>query len=598
MVTFSRPRAWAALGIVLVLAAPARAQQDSPLASVPAKAHVVVQISGLDKAKGKLGKMLANALPDLAPKLTADFDAQLKAALDDRDLKGVDKDKPVFLVYPEFPISEEALKGFAVIIPVTKYADFKNNALTPDERKTIKKDDGFETVTVKDETLYLCEYKNNAVVAYTAGALKMFADKPAGLDTKMAPDVAKAFLTLDVGVFLNLAAINEKYGFQIKLGKTLIEGFIAQAAQGGNTPGFDKKNIEMVKGVLNGVFQVLEDGTGVVLGVEFRPEGANLHGRAQFGRQSTTNKFLRQLKPGSMADVGTLPTGQLIYSAMQLDPALVRAINDYVFGVMGAGGEDEKANKAIEEALEELADAGLIGQIASTSYPTQTLQVMKFKDPAKAAAAQMKLFKAIPEGGTFSSASIKGKPEIKADAEQLRGFTLSSVAVKFDMDKMTKDLPDEAKDVVKGMMKKMIGDEVRTWFGTDGKVYLAAQAADWKSAKRLIEEYLDGKKAVSGDEAFAVVRKQLPAEATMLNLIDAGRFMVFGMEYMQSMMQMFPGGVVPGAPQIPVLKPPQGKPAYLGLALVLKSESASFDLFVPATVVQQIRTMVAGLVDN
>src|SRR5262249_30115326 len=209
-------------------------------------------------------------------------------------------------------------------------------------------------------------------------------DKQPGLDSKLSQETAKAFLDQDLGIFLNVAAINEKYGLQIKLGKTLIEGLIAQAAQGGNTPGLDKSSLEMIKNVLGGVFQVIEDGTGLVLGVEFRPEGANLHLRAQFGARTTTNKFLKPLRPGPLTQLGTLPAGQLIYGGTQVNGALMRSLNDYIFGVMGASGDNEKAAKAIEDALEELNDAGLTSQVSAVSFPMATLGVMKFKDPAKA----------------------------------------------------------------------------------------------------------------------------------------------------------------------------------------------------------------------
>ena len=57
-------------------------------------------------------------------------------------------------------------------------------------------------------------------------------------------------------------------------------------------------------------------------------------------------------------------------------------------------------------------------------------------------------------------------------------------------------------------------------------------------------------------------------------------------------------GLPGGAGQLPNLKPPQGAPVYFGMAIVLKSEQASFDFFVPAAAVRTIRTMFAGLVGD
>ena len=61
-------------------------------------------------------------------------------------------------------------------------------------------------------------------------------------------------------------------------------------------------------------------------------------------------------------------------------------------------------------------------------------------------------------------------------------------------------------------MKKMMGEGVNSWFGSDGKVYVQVTAKDWEAARRQLDEYLDGdrrhraKQGVPGDMETATVR--------------------------------------------------------------------------------------------
>src|SRR5687768_7344087 len=83
-----------------VLAAAAQAQ--SPLAQVPAQAPVVIQARGLE-SKDRLLTMIQTAVPDLAPRAKAEIEKAIKKGLDERELKGLAKDGPVFLVLLELP---------------------------------------------------------------------------------------------------------------------------------------------------------------------------------------------------------------------------------------------------------------------------------------------------------------------------------------------------------------------------------------------------------------------------------------------------------------------------------------------------------------
>ena len=150
------------------------------------------------------------------------------------------------------------------------------------------------------------------------------------------------------------------------------------------------------------------------------------------------------------------------------------------------------------------------------------MQVQSYSEPAKAVAATLSLFRAIGEGGTFQGMHIKGKPAIKENAVEHRGFKLTSVYFAWDLDKMADSVPGGG-EAVKSVFKKLLGEDVHLWFGTDGKRVVTVTAKDWDAAVKELDAYLDGTATLEKQPAYALTRKQLPAETTMLTLSDAGR---------------------------------------------------------------------------
>ena len=56
---------------------------------------------------------------------------------------------------------------------------------------------------------------------------------------------------------------------------------------------------------------------------------------------------------------------------------------------------------------------------------------------------------------------------------------------------------------------------------------------------------------------------------------------------------------MPGIPKaVPDAKAPAGKPAYLGIAVVLRPGHGGFELFVPAAAVGPVRKVVEPLPDD
>src|SRR5262249_25641455 len=248
-----------------------------------------------------------------------------------------------------------------------------------------------------------------------------------------------------------------------------------------------------------------------MLGAEFRPEGVALHTNVQVGADTKVNNYLKKGKQSALTEVGTLRAGQMGYWALQADPELFDAFQPFVAGMFTDA--DGKQSQAIKDALKLSKEAGPQMILAEANVPPQGLQVYRYKDPVKAAAAGLQLMQAMKEGATMGSAILKGKPVVKADAETFRNFKLNHYSWTYDFEKMAEKVPQGGKEMVEAM-KTMMGDGVKSWAGTDGKVFVQIIAKDWASAQRMLEDYLDGKNTVGSQQPFQDARKHLPAQAS------------------------------------------------------------------------------------
>ena len=582
-----------AVAALLALCQPAPAQApDAVLALVPADAPLVFQINGFGRAKERLGKMIGNALPDLAPKALKHLDDALAALLDGRDPKGIAKEGHILNVVTDLDSLEDEPE-LAVVVPVTSYQDFVAGFLKEEERKGLKKEDGYDAVKVgmADEPMCLIDRKTHVIVAKNPAVARLFLMKQGGLDKALSPATRTAFLSPDVAIYANVKLLHAKYGPTLNGLKTTIEGLLQLGAD------LDEKEKAQIKDALQGMLQVFEDGITAVAALQFRPEGLNLRVQAEFGDKTQTGKFLQTIKPSPLVELNALPPGQMGYSAMRLDPKLSKAVSGLLAHI-GADDTDADAKVAINDAAQELVDAGLEAQFSSSNLPAANIETAVYKDPLKAVAAQLKILKALTNTGTIQNVPLKEKPQVKENAETVGAFKFHHATIALDLDKATESVPGEGKEALKGFLERMVGKDLNLWFGTDGKTVLEVRAKDWKSAKGLIDGYLNGGQALAKDEAFQLVRKNLPGEATLLSLLDAVRTTSEMYQFMREMLQGF-AGVIPGLPaEFPELPKPEGKPAYVGFAIVLRPEHGSFELFIPGTTAQQMRKLLAPLLEK
>src|SRR5262245_32307146 len=323
-----------ALGSAGALAAPVPAGPgETGLAVVPAQAPIVIHVRGVERTKDRLAKVLSVALPDFGPIAVAQLDAMLKNGIEGRKLQGVVNEGPVFLALLELPAPGVDVPASAVIARVTRYAEFRDGLLTEDERKNVKpQTGGFERAEIDGKEAYFVDLQGFAAVTPSKDVATLLAKKPEGIAGKLTAEITRGLVENDLAVYVNLAAVNRQYGEQIKAGRQFLEAIVEGLPAGGAA---EKASMEMFKNMAGGVFQAVEDGKAVVAALDFRPEGLNLSVRAQVGPDTKTNKLLKDLGPAALADLGTLPAGQMTYSGAQFSPSALKVVAPMIYGALG-----------------------------------------------------------------------------------------------------------------------------------------------------------------------------------------------------------------------------------------------------------------------
>jgi hypothetical protein len=578
-----------AMGLASAICGQTPAQQP-PLSTVPAKTPLLIQLHGWDRSMERMKATVKAGLPDFAPMITSNLENSLTGLLQGRELKALAKDGPVFVVFTELPNPETEVPEMAIVARVTNYVQFRDNLLKDDEKSELKAEkDGIESTKIDGKKVYFLSRDEFAVVSPSEKTIKLLADKKMeSMAGKLDQTGERELLDPDVAALVDVRALRKMYGDKINDAKTFLDQAIQQAQGFG---GVDKDQIESAKKLFEGIFQIVDDADSLLASADFRPEGLMLRFHAHFGEKSKVNEFLKTMKPATLTGLGKLPVGQLTYTSSSGSFSLLQGVGGSFLG-LGGGSSDSKDSKAYQEAVEALNKLKVENTASSSDFPAAGLQVSQYADAAKAVELTLKMFQAMPENAAFAGTVVKGKPKIHADAKKVGELSLHSVELTWDLDKAVERFPEELRDAMKESIKKMLGTESRMWFGSKGKLFVQVTAKDWEAASKILDSFLSGNSALGKEEGYAEARKALPAEASMITLIDAGRAGYFIAQYGSEVLKNIPGfpAQLLGEPKMP-----EGKPVFIGIAVTLKPQNGSLDIWLPASGVNAIIKVLAPL---
>lgn len=596
-------RLFAAVAVVALAAGPSAAQPQPAPKNIPlpypASAQLVAQLNGFERSRDRLLKML-DVLPSAEKKVVRQVIGDgIEQLLKGRKLTAIPKAGRVFVVIHDLGRIVEPEPPVAVLVPVTGYAAFRESFLTGAERKTFEKGekgvDTLKTFATGDEVpVYLVDLKDYVALTIDKATAEVYAGKYTRAQSgTMGPELSNSFLAADVSLYLNMDVVNDAYGEQIRQFKSLIDFALSQAQMGGMLPGLGKKQMELAKLMISGVFQGVEDCRGLVLAAEFRPEGLNLRAQARFAGETASTKLLAKERPGSLPGLGQLPKGLTSYTASTFGPRihdLMRKLTQE----FAPADDDEKGAEKIDALLAELAAAGPQAEYTANGGADSGLTVMSFANPANGLATTLKLYKALPAGARIHNIVLKTAPKVEEKARTHRGFTFAEVRTQFDFEATVKDLPENLREGTLAQFKRLAKEKMTYWIGTDGKVLAQLTAADWDAAQKLLDSYLAGNDGIGGSDAYKLTRKHLPANASLISLFETGQTLAMLVEQFRAMAKALPGGL----PPIGEVTPPKGDPTFIGIAVTLRPELATVDLFVPGTSMNAAVKMLAPLFRN
>jgi hypothetical protein len=587
------------VAVVAVAAAGTAAAQPTPknvTLPFPAKAPLVVAVNGWQKSTDRLTKMTESLPAAEAAKVKGALEFGLEKAFENRKTDAVPGDKRVYAVIHDFSKLGDEESAFAVLLPVTSYADFKRTFLTAAERGTVAKaGKGVESVEAafggQEKKLYLTDLKEYVAVSPSEEVAAGYAGQyTRAQSATMGTDLSATFLAADAAIFLNMDVVNDLYGEQIRQVKGLIDFGLQQAEMGGMLPGLDRKQIELVKTMFTGLLQGVEDAQGLLLAVEFRPEGLQFGVRTRFAADSPTATSLASEAPSALSDIGKLPRGMAVYGGSRFGKKINDTFRGFTQQFAAPDGEDG-AEAKLGKLLDQLSASGPGVEVSGSKGSDESLTVTQYKAPKQAAAALVGVYQAVPAGGKVMGIVTKEKTRVTDGAQTHRGFTFSEVRLAFDFAATVEALPENVRETTIANMKRMAKERMTYWIGSDGKSVATLTAADWAAASKLLDEYLDGTATVGTDAGYRAARSNLPANASAIYLGETGQLLNVLMDQAKAATAAIPGG----GPPIGKLREVKGEPTFVGFAVTLKPQTAAVDVFVPGSAMNVAAQMLSGV---
>lgn len=553
-------------------------------APVPAKAMVVFQLSGYDRTKGKAESFLKSAFPKEGETYQTRFREWLVGALDGRELKGLTKDGRCFFVVHNFENFGE--NPFSFVVPVDDPAAFVTGIFPAGKVESREKlAHGIEKIVSNGEDHFVVTQAGSVIVAGTEDIATEYAKSLQTLKTsQLGEAVAKAFYLSDASLYVNVPAINEAHGEQIKQIRGLMGLLMNQA---GGAARMERRQIELVKVAYDGLFQMVEDGRAVVLAAELKPEGLAVKLLGRFTPESETGNVLGGETPSRLATLDELPSGFMNYSASAFGPKVGKLFAKF-YREFTAADDDEVAGASLSTW------AGLLGKATATVSAAEIgkagVVVTTVPDAKGTVAAMLAAVKSLKAGASYQNVKLKGTPTVTEGSETYRDWNYHRIALKVDYDETAKALPEATRAAAVASMKKLLPETTNVWVAADGVRIVQVNGSDWAAAKAALDKLFDKAATVGTDPATKRTRAVLPAEASYVGLFEVVRGLNFLADYFPALTTDVPGTEVAG--EIPTLNNVTGPASYAGVALTMKGDTAVVDVFVPAAAAGPIQKAI------
>ena len=580
--------AWAWLVQNTALAAPPAAEKFP----IPKTALAVAQWHGLEQGRERLLAMLQTAMPDLAPRAKAAMTQAIAKLLDGRDLSALRNDGRILAILTNIEDISSDTPPIILYLPVRSYREFRTKMLTKEEQGSFRQANGkIDRYEAHGITHYAIDFSNEggylAITEHEDSAL-LIAGEFERLDLGNPADpVASAFLRADASLYVHIAAINDRYGDQIRNIRQILNFALQQAANA--QMGIDERQQEQARLLFDGLFQAMHDGTAMSVGLRFLPNGLQTQMQIGFSPKSVLASLLADQQPVDRSKLADLPQGQLMYSASRISPAISRWLAALGPEYRAADGDSE-AERSIQAYTEQMESAIARGMIQATHGADRQIRILMPSDSAKLVDSQLALYKHLSIGSEYANVKLKTKPTVKRAIQKAAGFTLHEARLHLDFAAMVEGISDEnLRDTTIASMKRFVPEKPILWFGTDGKQVVQILAPDWETANALLTKAIEKSHRAGALSGFQKTIAQLPPNANLIVLNDIGGTLEYLNDLIVGLLD-----TVPGLPirEIPKLGAVPKEPAFLGTAITAAPGTLGLTLSIPSEAMKTGRAVL------
>jgi hypothetical protein len=544
------------------------AAEPAWLKSVPAEADVVVRVRGLQTAHDDLAQMLEAMSPNLSALAKPIFEQGLSHV---EQAFGKDVSNAPFVAMMRLP--KPGAMGsppYAVLLKSSDYSGIQKQLAGPQgDAKPKPQGGGIDTIKGPDG-LPIYTYKGTGLVAFSNDELTigLIARPKSTLDAALGAGLKSRLLGGDLGIYVNLAAIQKQYGDQIDQLRQQGEAAVANQPQA-TSPEITKT----LKSMYGAAFDAFKDAEGLALNFDFARDGLTLAGEATVKKGTSTAKFLKTPKTAAGEVLASLPSDLTSYLFFNANPATIEKIQSWSMQFMTGPGESPSPD--LKKALDLQREAGVKDMAVASglgSKGPRGVSIATYADPKKAVEATAAMTRAAKTSKSPYAAVIKSV-EVKPNDQNYRSFSLTRSQITFDPSKFGELQPNVPNSA--NMLKAMMGDSVNTWFGTDGKVFLSVVAPDWDKAKTELDAVLTGAGSLGKTSSYRSIRAKLPAQVNGLLLISAQGLVeqiATQLSAVQPKADVKPAGDLPK------------EPALIGVAAVNTADGIQFQTVIPSAV--------------
>lgn len=476
---------------------------------VPADVDAVLRIKNIEAVRGDATKMVAAMLPVNGKDLNTSITESVQ---DFTNRYGQAAARSPYLML--FRFGELDVNGelpFAAIVQNTNFANLQRQVAGRPGVKPKMYPAGYQAIENLDgQMIYLYPGRGFAAFGTDEKLIAALTRPKSSLGRSLPAAARTRLLARDIGVYLNVATLQERYGPDLDQARQgMIESFAETNAQGGAAA------TEAAKIVLGGLFSALKQGKTLSMSLEIDPREFNAEGAVAAKPGTAASRRLANAQPADAADLAKLPSGAVACIFRSVRKATFEDLHGPAQKVL-VFGEEEKAAPAVQKAIDQLGTLGpqQVFVAVRPAAGVQDIRIFNGADPKAVVQAEAGVFEALRGGSGFiKSVTLETKTTTH------EGFTLRQATMVPDFVKLAagQATPED----IAAIKKAFGGESLTTWFGTDGHRVLEVTAHDWDAAKPVVDAVLTGRGSIGQVPDYAALRKRLPGQVSTLIFVNA-----------------------------------------------------------------------------